>query len=97
MGLILKRWHCAGGWLSRLDMNTCQTSIKPVCYRFTSVILILGTKGTVHHNSGSATELNEGAKVKRTNKPSKYVSYNETTETIIASYWLKKSTNLSAF
>ena len=28
MGLTRKRWCCAGSWLRRLDMNTCQTSIK---------------------------------------------------------------------
>ena len=27
MGLIRERWCCAGCWWSRLDMNTCQTSI----------------------------------------------------------------------
>ena len=27
----------------------------------------------------------------------KYISYNETTETIIASYWLEQPTNLSVF
>ena len=31
MGLKRKRWCCAGGWLSRLDMNTCrQTSINSI-------------------------------------------------------------------
>ena len=28
MGLTRERWYCARGWLSRLDMNTCQTIIK---------------------------------------------------------------------
>ena len=28
MGLTRERWCCARGWLSRLDMKTCQTSIK---------------------------------------------------------------------
>ena len=28
MGLTRERWCCARGWLSKLDMNTCQTSIK---------------------------------------------------------------------
>ena len=28
MGLTRERWCCAGGWLSKLDMNTCQTDIK---------------------------------------------------------------------
>ena len=28
MGLTRERWSCAGFWWNRLDMNTCQTSIK---------------------------------------------------------------------
>ena len=28
MGLTRERWCCTGRWLSGLDMNTCQTSIK---------------------------------------------------------------------
>ena len=28
MSLTRERWCCAGCWLNRLDMNTCQTSIK---------------------------------------------------------------------
>ena len=28
MGLTRERWCCTGCWLSRLDMNTCQTSIQ---------------------------------------------------------------------
>ena len=28
VGLTRERWCCAGRWLSRLDMNTCQMSIK---------------------------------------------------------------------
>ena len=32
MGLTRERWCCARGWLRRLDMNTCQTSIKTDIY-----------------------------------------------------------------
>ena len=34
MGLTRGRWCCAGDWLSRVDVNTCQTSTK------TSILLI---------------------------------------------------------
>ena len=33
------------------------------------------------------SELNKMGKAKRTNRTPKYISYNETTEVIIASYW----------
>ena len=32
MGLTRERWCCTRGLVSRLDMNTCQTSIRPVYY-----------------------------------------------------------------
>ena len=34
MDLTREKWCCARGWLSRLDVNTCQTSVK------TSVLLM---------------------------------------------------------
>ena len=33
------------------------------------------------------SELNKMGKVKRTNEPPKYISYNESSEIVIASYW----------
>ena len=44
MGLTRESWCCAGGRLSRLDMNT-QTSIKPVCYYKIVVAHILSLQG----------------------------------------------------
>ena len=78
-------------------MNTCQTSIK------TSVLLMyLGnlhpryerheTPHWFHYRTEQKGESQAG-----NHWPPKYISYNETTETIIAFYWSEKSTNLSAF
>ena len=36
LGLTRERWCCAGCWLSRLDMDTCQTGMK---YRYINTIL----------------------------------------------------------
>ena len=75
-------------------MNTCQTSMK------TSILMMyLGphqgcqrneTPQVVHNRSKLREE------VKRTNRPTKYVS-NKTTETVIAFSWSEQPTNLSAF
>ena len=66
MGLTRERWRCAGCWLSKLDMNTCQTSIKTdILFNYTSV-LILGIKYMRHHN-GLPTVLTKRGKVKRIN------------------------------
>ena len=40
MGLTRETWCCAGRLLSRLDMDICQTSIKPVYYYERSELLI---------------------------------------------------------
>ena len=39
MGLPREKWCCARGWLSRLDMNTCQMSIKTDIYILIIVLL----------------------------------------------------------
>ena len=78
------------------DMNTCQTSIK-TCI----LLMYLGNLHPgyqIHENTASGSQqLNERGKEKRTNRPTKYVSYNTTMEIIIASYWSECPTNLSAF
>ena len=57
---------------------------KTVHYSYTS-FFIMGE--CTRHRRWFTIEPNKGGKVKRTNRPLKYVSYNETTEAIIASYW----------
>ena len=78
-------------------MNTCQASIK------TGILLIYlgnphhGYQGHENTTQWFTTELNKGGSQADEHLPPKYVSYNVTTETIIAFYWLKWSTYLSAF
>ena len=67
MGLTRERWCCARGWLSRLDMNTCQTSMK------TDILLLLclGSPHLGYERHVNTTMVhkrtNQRGKVKRTN------------------------------
>ena len=74
-------------------MNTCQTSMK------TGILLLYlhphHGEGKRHHSGSQRKKLN-GGKVRRTNGPPN-TYHDDTTETIIASYWSAQFTNLSAF
>ena len=98
MGLARERWCCARGCLSRHDMKTCQTSIK------TGILLLCSGSPHLeykrqtweHHSASHRTEQWGGSQADE-HLPPKYVSYDETMETIIGSYWSEKSTILSTF
>ena len=95
MGLTRERWCCARRWLSRLDMNTCQTSIK------TSIFPCLGSPhlGYQRHETPQwlTYRTNQRGKLKQTNTALPNTYHGETTETIITSHWSAQPTNLSAF
>ena len=57
MGLIQERWCCAWGSLSRLDMNTYQTSIKPVYYYSVTIDHILSISDKHERTTVVPTEL----------------------------------------
>ena len=45
MGLTRERWYCTRDWMSRLDINTCQTSIKTHILFSAAVTHIPGLSG----------------------------------------------------
>ena len=91
MGLTRVRWCCAGYW-SRLDMNTCQTSIKD---RYIIIVLLKPTSWVLPDNTRSphgSQETDQGEQVYRINTdlPNMYRNYH-------VSYSPEYYTNLSAF
>ena len=95
IGLTGETWYCAGGWLSRLDMNTCQTGI-------TTSILLMYLSNTHPGYQRNETpqwflyRTKHRGIVKRTNRPPKYVSYRNygNYQSILL---VRRLTNLSAF
>ena len=74
MGLTRERWCCTRGWMSRLDMNTCQTSIKTDILFSAAVTHIPGLSDRHEITVSSPTELNYEGNLIRQNKGSpKYV------------------------
>ena len=64
MGLARERWCCTGRWLSRLDMNTCHTSINADILLYCGCSPHLGSIGlTRDHHTLVPTELIKGAEV----------------------------------
>ena len=79
-------------------MDTCQTSIT------TGILLkcrcsphLKSTRKPREHHSGSHVTKQRGESQAGKHWPPLYVSYDESTETIIASYWSAQPTNLSVF
>ena len=84
MGLTRERWCCVGCWLSKLDINTCQASIK------TDILIIVSLKPACwvnqtirdHHNGSLRTD-QSGEGQKLTNNDLKNMRRRSTTETIM--------------
>ena len=61
MGFTWERRCCAGGWLSRLDVNTCHRRMhKSVYYYCVAVAHILSIQGTHKSTKVVPNELNKG-------------------------------------
>ena len=83
MGLTRERWCCAGRWLSRLDMNTCQTSIT---YQYIIIVLWYSPSSVpniLEITTVVPSELLKGAPVKLANTDLPNMYRRSTTETIM--------------
>ena len=70
MGLTRERWCCTRGWMSRLDMNTCRTSIKTDILFSAALTHIPGLSDRHEITVSSPTELNYEGNLIRQNKGS---------------------------
>ena len=83
MRLTWDRWCCTELWLSKLDTNSCQTSIKTDILLLCSRSPHLGFTGPTRNRHIGSERTNQGWEVKRTNADLLNKYRRSTTETIM--------------